>query len=97
MNTTSTDTERAHHKKMMENPDLWPVWPVLPVKRHTNDSSWPETGVIMAVKDWMTTVCILNMFSIPSGTSVLEVRKMASKEYMYDSVDALLDDGWVVD
>jgi len=51
-------------KAMMSNPDTWPMWPFLPVKREQPDSVVYETGVMIAIKEQRTTVFLINFWRI---------------------------------
>lgn len=87
MARTPTQTERDRNRDMMLDPTRWPRWPWLPVKK---GSSFPYVlGVIYAgdtVEGQPVTVCA----SHPTLSSV-------DGPKTYTDVDAVLDDGWVVD
>lgn len=76
-------------KEMILSEGLWPNWPLLPVKRPSDD--FYECGLIWAGD--VTTVVIANLFQLP-----LTPEQVGSvRTYEYGSVDDLLADGWVVD
>jgi hypothetical protein len=80
-------------KAMIEHPELWPTWPLLPMKnrrlmREQRDDPNGGLGYINAAFPtllWLGCVWI----------------RLASKETIptmqYESIDAMLADGWVVD
>ncbi len=74
------DTDRA----MITTPDLWPRWPLLPVKRGWHDE--PAVAVIMEHPGGMV---------IAYGQNLWDDLKEAKWETF--DVDELLKEGWVVD
>lgn len=68
----------------------WPRWPLLPVKRYGTEPM-AETGLIQA--DDKTTVIFGNLFDLPKTAKDWK----ALKRITYDSIEALLADGWKVD
>ena len=82
-------------KEMIENPDRWPCSPFLPVKRdgwkQDNFANPKHLGIIHAAR---TTVVIKTNFAMLAQLGVEELVERCS---VYDSVDALLADGWMVD
>jgi len=80
MTTDLTDAE------LMENPDLWPVYPILPVvKRGKNRAE----GVMMPGK---SVVYLINMYAIKSEESLV-----ASPKETFDNYEAVVAAGWRVD
>jgi hypothetical protein len=67
----------------------WPNWPRLPVKRYVAGQMRPEVAVIGPVSDdGQVMVYHVNLFSpITSDT----------RQTLYPSIDAFLNDGWVID
>lgn len=85
----------AMHQKMMESPADWPRWPVLPVKRRSQDPDnpgLPEVG-IMTPGSW--NVYRMNMLQLQTGSLTEQLR--ATDAIEYPDVLAVLDDGWRVD
>lgn len=79
---------RYASKQMIESPNEWPRWPVLPVKQRTDMTI--EPGILFGDPvPGNVKVHHCNMFAI---TECSEHEHSA-----YDSVDALLEAGWVVD
>lgn len=77
--------------EMMLNPLRWPRWPWLPVKRYLGGRM--ECGLLYA--DDSTEVILGNLYALEPGLKTLAERGLASKKY--ESVDALVADGWEVD
>lgn len=93
MKSKDPETEKA----LMQDPDDWPCWPMLPVKRYsTKEGSWPETGLMIAKSNVAggvePTVYMLNLFGEHTIKEFIECKK-----HKYESLDALVDDGWIVD
>ena len=36
---------RAKEEAMMQDPDQWPAWPFLPMKRRRKNGGFPDTGI----------------------------------------------------
>jgi hypothetical protein len=84
-------------RQMMLTPESWPLWPLLPVKRYEfgKVGGGPEcatlydNGVNKPYQLYHEPVDALLLMS---------AQQMAQQPTkMYNSVDALLEDGWVVD
>ncbi len=85
-------------REFMSNPDLWPCWPLLPVKRHPKDGTGVECGVMVAVAGHLTAVFMANMIDL--GGTYLKASLFDKPEvvrHVYADVDAIQADGWVVD
>lgn len=76
-------------KKMMETPADWPMWPKLPLKRLHPVTGFIQLGVMVAVEDQLTTVFTVSLFE--------EINTNETPKIVYDDIDALLADNWVVD
>jgi hypothetical protein len=89
--TRLTNEEREKHRKMILDPYAWPVmW--LPLKRYVEGNSGIDVAVLgTATKDEKQELKIFINLTI-FGSEVGEV-----EEKTYTDVDALLDDGWIVD
>lgn len=81
--------------EMMRSPDRWPCWPVLPLKRYDGKDrcGFPSTGLI-AELDGVPRFTVFdgNLFQRP-----LCFDDPKTVRYDYDSFEAMLADGWVVD
>lgn len=92
---------REKDRKFMQNPNQWPNWPVLPVKRYTPGAVGPGCGFILAVENHMTVVfdgMIFDPRATEAATGAIQARDLSTvPHHKYDDVDALLDDGWMVD
>lgn len=92
---TTDAAERQKHKEMVEDPERWPRWPLLPVKKR---ESFLESGYLVACEGRMTTVVLGNMYGVPKQVKCLgDFFSGILPVKVYDSVDAMLDDGWIVD
>jgi hypothetical protein len=72
--------------QMIASPDEWPQWPLLPLKRR-GDDDFPEVGCLL---EGQLVVYLCNMWSFDTDAPT-------SRAIRYPSIEALLDDGWVVD
>ncbi len=76
----------------------WPCWPYLPIKRGEH---YPEDCMLLWAGNWSDdntprfplAVYNCNLWSLPKTVEEFKAKKF--KEY--ESVEALLADGWVVD
>lgn len=79
--------------KMMKEPDSWPLWPLLPMKK-VADTGNP--GFLLATgkpKLYLRNFLELKDIGIRTIGEVDE--KIAAKEYT--SFEEILDDGWIID
>lgn len=74
------------------NPQKWPNWPFLPMKRYVQNKHLPEFGVIMT-RMGLSTIFDANLFDLPKT----EEGWKALKHKKYSSVEEMLQDGWIVD
>jgi len=97
-----------HHVEMINSPDEWPRWPVLPMKNGERyNTNKPTHGVILAYHEHLieqVTVFHTNMFMIPTkqvknGThSVIDFEALKAMGYeTYPDATAVVDAGWQVD
>jgi len=79
-------------KKMILSPELWPKGPILPMTRLDGSKNFgKELGIIF--KGDLNIVRLTDMFSVPQTAH--ELNRVPC--IIYDSIDAMLADGWVVD
>ena len=79
--------DKQRDKAMMTNYNAWRHWPLLPIKRPSNlPSRPPQCGVM--IEGHYNTVFLANLW---------DDNKVDAEQLVYDSLDALLEDGWVVD
>lgn len=82
-----------------ETPSLWRHYPFLPVIRRRSDDAGTECGVLYDARGvsglygYSSTVFRINLFALPATEAGL----LARPKYVYDSLDALAEDGWRVD
>lgn len=75
----------------MQTSDNWPRYPILPIKRKNNDIGFWDCAILFA--DGRPIVYHCNMFQLADKTLTLE----SCKKNTYDSFEALVADGWIVD
>ena len=77
--------------EFMKSPVEWSLWPMLPVKRCTKERNEPECGFMMA--EGKPKVYLMNQLQF------LMEHKLRSEVPVqeYESFDALVADGWIVD
>lgn len=94
-------TRTFDDKAFMSDPNKWPCWPFLPVKRYTAQAGpGPVCGLILAVEGQMTTVYFASMFRTEGRVGELTtdfIKNEAIKRTVYEDIDKLLADGWIVD
>ncbi|MGW8177945.1 MAG: hypothetical protein ACWGQW_04010 [bacterium] len=87
--------EEQDDRGMILHPDLWPKWPMLPVKRRIYDKYGNfrdlECGVLF--ENTRFTVYVVNLFMLPKTFKEFQ----NTKHYKYSNVDELLADKWIVD
>ncbi|MEM2174360.1 MAG: hypothetical protein QXI58_01865 [Candidatus Micrarchaeia archaeon] len=82
-------------EKIMKNPDEWPLWPFLPVKRIINDKY--QFGILVdGDPDYENTVILAQMHHHIRSLNDYDKLKYYPK-LKYNSIDEILKDGWVVD
>lgn len=86
--------ERNDDVEIIRNPQLWPMWPYLPLKRPTI-AGFPECRLAVATAEPMTVVRIYkaNLFNLPPTKE--EFENTFDKEY--ESPEEVVWDGWQVD
>ena len=81
----------------LTNPDLWPLWPFIPVVRRCSGEE--ELGVVYDARQavdltgYSATVFITNMFTLPDKFK--EFLKLPKE--VFDSAEELTEAGWRVD
>lgn len=72
--------------EMMQDPDEWPLWPQLPLKKR---SDWPQprAGFLVAIPELKPIVFI----------GVVGTVKQDRPRIEYSSFGELVEDGWLVD
>ena len=77
------------HLAMMKNPNNWPQWPILPIKRPDKQHGM-ECAIMYA--EGKPVIYFVNMWELSKETKWSELPKK-----IYESFESLLADGWVVD
>lgn len=75
--------------EMMGNPDKWPLWPFLPVKRRSNTVEAKDLGFL--IDDGVSLIVYISY--LPSGPIDLD----QVMQLVYPNKEAMLKDGWKVD
>lgn len=86
-------------KRVLQHTELWPLWPFLPMKNplYKGEHGFPKLGVMYDLtilgppKRYCIHDCTLS--TIPMKKADFE----ALNKWEYASLEALLDDGWLVD
>lgn len=93
-----TIERRRYDGEFIRKPGEWPVWPYLPVKRKNNSLKDKNLGILYAteelVKKGKPTVYHLYLFDLPRDKKLSDPSIPKTE---YESVEAMLDDGWMVD
>ena len=74
--------------EFLKQPKRWGCWPACPVKRYVKQGEWPDMGVVLA-DGWI--VYRVNLFMLTKE------QLDSCEKHEYDSVEALVSDGWEVD
>ena len=94
----SSFSEQQEEIKMMTTPWEWPAWPFLPVKKHSSTpGEWPECALMADLgnagfSNVLPVIYEGNLFNF--GNEPFDKDKVIAR---YESIDALVADGWVVD
>ena len=81
-----------NHKEMILNPSRWPRENILPLIRSDESKDFgKELGIIF--KGDLNIVRLINMHFLPN--TFYELNRVPC--IVYDSIDELLADGWIVD
>jgi hypothetical protein len=86
---------------MIRQYDTWPRWPFLPLKRKNHNLKDKNLGVLLATQEHADAVkgsgkfrvYHVYMFQPPKGKAEWD----AAPRTEYDTVEAMLADGWIVD
>ncbi|HEV3260664.1 MAG TPA: hypothetical protein VG013_27670 [Gemmataceae bacterium] len=101
MATDTLSRRRATTRDLLyfTHPHLWPHYPFLPVARRVRDGDRTlQCGVlhdgrgVSGTYGYGTTVFLVNLFVMPRTEAGL----LARPKCVYDTVEELADDGWVV-
>lgn len=77
--------------RFLKDPNLWPRWPILPLKRYVETDGWGmpfETGYVYGDPQWPLQILGGNIWAPKPEDPILGT---------YETVDSVLDAGWVVD
>lgn len=98
--------ETMDDELMIASPKLWPLWPLLPLKnpKRFSEHGFGDMGVI--TPDYPHTILHdISPFLTPTSVAELIIKQLSSvdgtvlgvESELYDSVEEMLADGWVVD
>jgi hypothetical protein len=76
--------------EFMGDEDSWPGWPILPLKKKGSVHDEKGTGVLVAGHG--PVIYLINMYAITGLASI-----KAAEQLKFDSLTAIVDNGWVVD
>lgn len=81
--------------RMMENPELWPRWPFLPIKKRA-DNSW-DCALLHASAPNAPVVYFVNLLELSKYAveGLIALDKVPQEKF--DSIAAITAAGWVVD
>lgn len=94
MNEQTTDPH-AEDRKFIMNPDKWPRWPHLPMKRPSKKPGvWPELATLTDnPSNFDGPLKFPVTMRISDGASPFKIKE----EKIFNSVEEILADGWIVD
>lgn len=83
----------------LSTPSLWPTYPFLAVIRRSAAGNCQQLGVLYDAKGasglygYSATVFLGNLFTLPKTEKEL----LEGPKIVYDTLDELVNDGWVID
>ena len=90
--------EEFDHVTFIKDPVRWPCWPLLPVKKYTSQVSFPTVGLVFAIQGYsLHTVYETNMFDLCHDGDNMQEKLAKVTKHEYESVEAMVADGWIVD
>lgn len=88
-----TEEDVAHEVACINNEDIWPLWPVLPMKRIGGFGDDDGHGILVA--SHKTRIYIMSLFELKPGPLKEQVAGRPVREF--ESVEAMVREGWVGD
>lgn len=88
--------EREESLRIMQTPPGWFMWPVLPVKRRKPDGGWPDLGIMIDVDEHRHKVFRVGLYSLKKNVP-LEEQLHGIEVDRYESLEEVIEAGWVVD
>lgn len=87
----------AEMRQMLRETARWPWYPLLPVKNHKEEyreaDGFPKVGLLADGHLDPPVVFLVNMLAVADGEAALKDAPVKK----YASVDAMIEDGWMVD
>jgi hypothetical protein len=98
MTRTLSEPERKREAAVITDVSRWPMWPHLPLKRPRDGGQWPELGIIRDTQPATVEPAVLQFpVQVHVGVNVFEPANKETKSLTYQTVEELLNDGWIVD
>jgi len=93
--------QEQNHLEWLRNPDFWAYWPIQPVKRRRADGDFPDCGIVIASVEGQLALQACGV-CVPVVHDVLllgaaDALEQPHKTFKYESIEAMLADGWEVD
>lgn len=89
--TNMTETEKAKEVAFIENEDIWPHWPLLPMKKiGTNLRVGVLLGRDMNAQKGTT-------FRFFPDTSIFDIKHVNVEQYQPKTAKELVEEGWIGD
>ena len=79
--------------EMMKDPYKWPCWPFLPLKRRNHDLSSKNLGILLDDGKKTRTIYHVYLYALPTTSEGWRT----APQTIYESEEAIRQDGWVVD
>lgn len=80
--------------EMMADPERWPRWPCLPLKKPGPRGQTPRHGFLLAQEGMLTTIHIGSIFDVER---VNGAARSQGEQERYSSVAEIVAAGWMVD
>lgn len=77
--------------RFIKEESLWPFWPVLPVKKVGD----PDRPCAIVIAGRFSTVILMNLFELSTGPLGEQIKDR--EKIKYESVEAMVHDGWIGD
>lgn len=94
-----SESEVAEEVAFIEVEHIWPLWPILPVKKRGETMSDRGIGIVLSERIGMggpTVVHLMNMLQLKPGVTYAE--QLADVEKIeFSSIKEMVENGWVGD
>lgn len=90
--------EQEKELQMMKEAFSWPLWPLLPVKKRKPDGSWPTLGTMYSPHPGDAVKPIIFKETVDEIVMQSKSRSFIPTVLQeYESIEAIVEDGWIVD